>query len=76
MLAEDRVIQHNLLQELDELVGKVSGHEGLDCDGHLLGILSLRQGRLDNLQEGGTTDMLMMFEVNMKNILEVRKKEN
>lgn len=32
VLTEDRVIQDNLLQELNELVGKVSGHEGLDCN--------------------------------------------
>lgn len=39
MLAEDRVIQDNLLQKLNELIGKVSSHEGLDCDRHLLWIL-------------------------------------
>lgn len=49
MLAEDGVIQDNLLQELDELIGKVGGHEGLDRDRHLLGILRLRQGRLNDL---------------------------
>lgn len=49
VLAKDRVVQDNLLQKLDELIGKVSGHEGLDCDRHLLWILGLRQSCLDNL---------------------------
>lgn len=61
VLAEDRVIQDNLLQELDELVGKVGGHEGLDCDRDLLWILGLRQGRLDNLQRGTTDDVLSKY---------------
>lgn len=51
VLAEDRVIQDDLLQQLDQLIGKVSSHEGLDCDRHFLWILSLRQGCLHHLQE-------------------------
>lgn len=58
VFTKDRVIQDNLLQKLDELIGKVSRHEGLDCDRHLLRILSLRQGCLDNLQQRGTTDLM------------------
>lgn len=50
VLAEDGVIQDYLFQQLDQLVGKVSSHEGLDSDRYLLGILSLRQGCLHNLQ--------------------------
>lgn len=41
VLTEDRVVQHNLLQKLNQLVGEVSGHEGLDSDGHFLWILGL-----------------------------------
>ena len=32
VFTEDGVIKHNLLQQFDELVGQVCGHEGLDCD--------------------------------------------
>lgn len=68
VLTEDRVIQDNLLQELNELVGKVSGHEGLDCNGHFLWILGLRQGCLDNLQRR-KTDALFFFYVNIWKII-------
>lgn len=50
VLTEHRVVQNNLLQKLNELVGKVSGHEGLDGDRHFLRILGLRQGCLNNLR--------------------------
>lgn len=50
VLAEDGVIQDDLLQQLDQLIGEVGSHEGLDCDRHFLWVLSLRQGRLHHLQ--------------------------
>jgi len=50
VLAEHRVVQNDLLQQLDELVGQVGRHEGLDCDRHLLGVLGLRQSSLHHLQ--------------------------
>lgn len=52
MLAEDGVVEHDLLQELDQLVGKVCCHEGLDRDRHLLWVLGLRQSRLHHLRGG------------------------
>ena len=55
VFTEDRVVQHNLLQEFNEFVRQVSGHEGLDCDGHLLGVLSLRQSSLHHLQKENET---------------------
>ena len=51
VLTEDRVIQDDLLQEFDELVGQVSGHEGLDSDRDLLWVLGLRQGCLHHLRQ-------------------------
>lgn len=62
MLTEDRVVQDDLLQELNELIGKVSGHEGLDCDRHFLWILGLRQSSLDNLQREATAALRLMFK--------------
>lgn len=53
VLAKHRVIKDNLLQKLNELVGKVGGHEGLDGDRHFLRILGLRQGCLNNLPGDG-----------------------
>ena len=54
MVSEDGVfIQHNLLQQFNEFVGKVSSHEGLDSDGDIVGIRGLVQSRLHHLQERG-----------------------
>lgn len=64
VFAKDRVIQDNFLQKFDELIGEVCSHEGLDCDRHLLWILSLRQGCLDNLQQRGTTNELNISNMN------------
>lgn len=52
VLAEDRVIKYDLLQQFNQLIWQVCGHEGLDCDGHLLWVLRLRQGRLHHLRCG------------------------
>mmetsp|Transcript_10474 Transcript_10474/g.36145 ORF Transcript_10474/g.36145 Transcript_10474/m.36145 type:complete len:1393 (-) Transcript_10474:82-4260(-) len=41
---EGRVLEHNLLQQLDQLVWQVGGHEGLDADRDLLWVLALREG--------------------------------
>ena len=41
VLAEDRVIENNLLQQLNQLVGQVCRHERLDGDGHFLWVLRL-----------------------------------
>ena len=49
MITEDGVINDDLLQQLNQLVGQVGGHEGLDGDGDVLGVLSLGQRRLDHL---------------------------
>ena len=49
VLTEDRVIQDDLFQQLYELVGQVSGHEGLDSDRHLLRVLGLGQSSLYHL---------------------------
>ena len=54
MIAEDRVVDDDLLQKFDELVGEVGGHERLDRDGDVLGVLRLGEGGLDNL--GKQTD--------------------
>ena len=39
MIAEDRVVQNNLLQKLNELVGEIGRHESLHGDGDVFGIL-------------------------------------
>lgn len=62
VLTEDRVVQDDLLQELNELVGKVGGHEGLDRNRHFLWILRLRQSSLDNLQRETTDAPRLMFK--------------
>jgi len=51
VFTEDGVVEYDLLQQFDQLVGQVRGHEGLDCDGHLLWILSLRQRGLHHLRK-------------------------
>lgn len=63
VLAKDRVIQDNLLQELDQLIGKVGSHESLDCDGHFFWILSLRQGCLDHLERGTKHSLAAIKEI-------------
>ena len=42
-------VQNDALEQLDELVGQVGGHEGLDGRRNLLGDARLRQSRRDNL---------------------------
>ena len=51
VIREDGVLQHNLLKQLNELVGEVGGHEGLHRHGDVLRVLCLRQGRLYHLVE-------------------------
>mmetsp|Transcript_12955 Transcript_12955/g.36409 ORF Transcript_12955/g.36409 Transcript_12955/m.36409 type:complete len:306 (+) Transcript_12955:758-1675(+) len=46
---EGRVLEHNLLQELDELCLELSCHEGLDAYRHILGVLALREGGAHHL---------------------------
>lgn len=53
MFAEHRVIKYDLLQQLNQLIGQVCSHEGLDCDGHLLRVLGLGQSRLHHLRGHG-----------------------
>lgn len=50
MFAEHRVVQDNLLQKFNELIGQVGGHESFDSNRDLLGVLGLREGGLNNLQ--------------------------
>lgn len=41
VLTEDRIVQHNLFQQLNEFIGEVGRHESLHRDGYFLWILSL-----------------------------------
>ena len=49
VITEDRILENNLLEQFDELIGKVGGHEGLNCHGDVFWVLGLREGRLHNL---------------------------
>ena len=49
MLREHRVLKDNLLEELNQFVGKVGAHEGLNGNGDVFGVLSLVERRLDDL---------------------------
>lgn len=49
VIAEHRAVQHDLLQQLDELVGQVGRHEGLDGHRDVLRVLGLREGGLHDL---------------------------
>ncbi len=44
VVAEAAVLQHNLLQQLNELSLQACQHEGLDGHGHLLRVARLWQG--------------------------------
>lgn len=46
VVGELRVLQHDLLEQLDQLVGQVGRHEGLDGGRHHVGVLGLREGDL------------------------------
>ncbi len=39
MVGEDRVLQDDLLEELDEFIWQIGGHEGLYSHGDILGVL-------------------------------------
>ena len=63
MVSEDRVlIQHNLLQQFDQLIWQVSCHEGLDSHGHILWVLGLTEGSLDHLVYEWTTIGVALIE--------------
>ena len=49
MVAKNRVVENDLFKKFDELIGKISCHESLDCAGHIFRILSLWQSCLNNL---------------------------
>ena len=49
MLGEHGVLEDDLLEELNQFVGKVGAHEGLNGNGDVFGVLSLVECRLDDL---------------------------
>lgn len=49
MVGKHGIIENNLLQQLDQLVGQIGRHERLNGDGNVLGILRLAEGRLNDL---------------------------
>ncbi len=54
MVSEDGiVVQHYLLEQLDQLVGQVGRHEGLDGHRDVLGVLRLAESRLHHLVDQG-----------------------
>ena len=54
MFTEDGVVEDNLLEQLDELIGQVGRHEGLHRHRDVFWVLSLRQRCLHNLHMEGT----------------------
>lgn len=66
MIPEDGVfIQHNLLEQLDELIWQVSRHEGLDRDRDILWILGLTESSLDHLVDKLATVAVLNIEDNL-----------
>lgn len=66
MIPEDGVfIQHNLLEQLDELIWQVSRHEGLDRDRDILWILGLTESSLDHLIDKLATVAVLNIEDNL-----------
>lgn len=49
VVAECRVLEHNLLEQLNELVGEVCRHERLDRHRHILGVRRFGKRRLNHL---------------------------
>lgn len=49
MVREDRVVEDNLFEQLNQLIGQIGCHEGLHSDGDVFGVLRLRESSLDNL---------------------------
>ncbi len=41
MIREDRVLQDDLLEKLDEFIWQIGGHEGLHSHGDILGVLHI-----------------------------------
>jgi len=62
VIREDRALQDNLLEELNQLVGKVGGHKCLDCDGDVLRVLGLGQGSLHHLVNQGPPVLVLVIE--------------
>ena len=62
VVREHGVLQHNFLQQLNQLIGQVSGHEGLHGDGDVLGVLGLGQGGLDHLVDQGSPVLVLVIE--------------
>ena len=62
-VSEQRIlIQHNLLQQLDQLVWQVGSHEGLHSLRHILGILSLGESCLDHLINQLTSVRILLVQ--------------
>mmetsp|Transcript_7995 Transcript_7995/g.24171 ORF Transcript_7995/g.24171 Transcript_7995/m.24171 type:complete len:363 (-) Transcript_7995:2284-3372(-) len=63
VLAEVRgLVQHDLLQQLDQLVWKIRSDEGLDGRRDVLGIRRLRQGGADNLVDDLTPVLVLRVQ--------------
>ena len=56
MLREGGIVEHNLLEQFDQLVGQIGGHECLDSGGDVLGVLRLGKCGLHHLK---TTKLLL-----------------
>lgn len=62
VVGEARVVEHNSLEELDELVRKLGGHEGLDGARDLVGVFGLRKGGGDNLVDDLLSVLVLRWE--------------
>ena len=62
MITEYRALQDNLLEQLDELIGQVCGHERLDGHGDILRVLRFGQGGLDDLVDEWPLELVLVLE--------------
>mmetsp|Transcript_9515 Transcript_9515/g.21823 ORF Transcript_9515/g.21823 Transcript_9515/m.21823 type:complete len:509 (-) Transcript_9515:2161-3687(-) len=62
VVAELGALEHNLLQELNQLVGQVGVHERLDSHGHFLSILARGQGSGHHLVDQLALELVVVSE--------------